>query len=70
MGLRNGAVDEDDGYVITMVTDTIENRSECVILDAKDITRGPIARIILPQRVPIGNHTCWIEGDRIDGERV
>ncbi|OEY66127.1 carotenoid oxygenase family protein [Marinobacter sp. X15-166B] len=70
VALREGAVDEDDGYVITLVTDMIEDQSECVILDAKDISRGPIARIILPHRIPIGAHACWVEGDRIDGERV
>lgn len=64
-----GAIEEDDGYVITIVTDMKENRSECVILNAKDIEAGPVARIILPERVPNGTHACWVEGDRIHGER-
>lgn len=70
LALRDGATEEDDGYLITMITDMIENRSECVILDAKDISQGPVARIVLPQRIPIGAHACWVEADRIDGERV
>lgn len=70
LALREGATDEDDGYLITMITDMIEDRSECMILDAKDISRGPVARIVLPQRIPIGAHACWVEADRIDGERV
>ncbi|PIC63124.1 carotenoid oxygenase [Sporosarcina sp. P13] len=70
LALRDNAVEEDDGYLITLVTDMKENRSECVILDAKDITQGPVARIILPHRIPIGAHACWVEADRIKGERV
>ena len=70
MALREGAVDEDDGYLITLVTDMIQNQSECLILDAKNISAGPVARIILPHRIPIGAHACWVEADRIDGERV
>ncbi|OEY67614.1 carotenoid oxygenase family protein [Marinobacter sp. X15-166B] len=70
IALRDGAVDEDDGYLITLVTDMNADRSECVILDAKDITRGPIATIVLPLRIPNGAHACWVEADRIDGERV
>lgn len=70
LALREGAVDEDDGYLITLVTDMIQNQSECLIIDAKNISDGPVARIILPHRIPIGAHACWVEADRIDGERV
>jgi len=65
---RIGAVREDDGYVVTFLNDMIENRSECLILDASDIARGPLARIILPHRISAGTHACWVEGDRIAGE--
>lgn len=65
---RIGAKAEDDGYVLSFVTDLIADRSECLILDASDIAAGPIAQIILPQRIPVGTHACWVEGDRINGE--
>jgi len=65
---RIGAVAEDDGYVITFVNDLRQNRSECLILDASDIGRGPLAQIILPHRISAGTHACWVEGDRIAGE--
>ena len=65
---RLGARDEDDGYVTVFVTDMNQDRSECLVLDARDISRGPLATIVLPERIPIGTHACWVEGDRIPGE--
>jgi carotenoid cleavage dioxygenase len=65
---RPGATSEDDGYVVVMVADMLQDRSEVMVLDAADITRGPIAQIILPERVSVGTHACWVEGDRLAGE--
>ena len=42
---------EDDGYVITLVTDTRDWTSQSLVFDARDITRGSVARVFLPQRV-------------------
>ncbi|WP_338616967.1 carotenoid oxygenase family protein [Pigmentiphaga sp. CHJ604] len=65
---RLGARGEDDGYVTVFVTDMNQDRSECLVLDARDISRGPLATIVLPERIPVGTHACWVEGDRIHGE--
>lgn len=54
--------DEDAGYVITLVTDTRDWASRCLVFDARDITRGPVARVTLPQRVPFGFHASWAPG--------
>ncbi|MEO1651951.1 MAG: carotenoid oxygenase family protein [Bacteroidota bacterium] len=62
---RIGAQSEDDGYVISFVTDAREGTSEVIILDAQNIEQEPLARIQLPQRVPLGFHACWIAGDRL-----
>ncbi|AXH99534.1 carotenoid oxygenase [Sporosarcina sp. PTS2304] len=70
IALNRDASAEDDGYIITLVTDTQEDRSECLILRADDIEAGPVARIILPERIQTGTHACWVEGDRIHNERV
>ncbi len=51
---------EDDGYLVSFVYDQNEDRSEVVILDASDMTAEPLARVILPQRVPLGFHAAWI----------
>ena len=54
---------EDDGYLVSFVHDSAENRSEVVVLAAADIAAGPVARVLLPQRVPIGFHATWVKGD-------
>ncbi len=59
---RPNARSDDDGYVVSFVHDEIEDGSEVVILDAADIAAGPIARVLLPQRVPIGFHATWVPG--------
>ncbi len=62
---RIGATEEDDGYVVSFVTDERNGQSEVVILDAKQVDQEPLARVLLPQRVPLGFHACWVDGDRI-----
>jgi carotenoid cleavage dioxygenase len=57
--------DEDDGYLVSFVHDENERRSEVVVLDARDVSAGPIARVLLPGRVPIGFHACWVRGDQL-----
>lgn len=59
---RINAKDEDDGYLVSFVTDMNENRSECVLIDAKNISAGPVCRIILPQRISSGTHATWADG--------
>ena len=62
---RENAQSEDDGYVISFVTDAVEGTSEVVIVDAQNMDQEPLARIQLPQRVPLGFHGCWVNGDRL-----
>ena len=58
---RDGA--EDDGYVVTLVTDSNSWRSESLVFDATDIEQGPICRVQLPRRVPYGFHATWARGE-------
>ncbi len=60
-----GAVDEDDGYIVSFIIDMKENRSECVVIDAKDIAAGPVCRVILPHRISSGTHATWAAHDEI-----
>ena len=53
---------EDDGYVVTLVTDSKDWSSRCLVFDATDVAAGPIARVTLPQRVPFGFHASWAPG--------
>lgn len=47
---------EGDGYLLTVVYRTAENRSDLVILDANNIAAEPIAIIKIPHRIPYGFH--------------
>lgn len=51
---------EDDGWLVSYVYDANDDRSELVILDARDLTTAPVARVKLPTRVPHGFHGNWI----------
>jgi carotenoid cleavage dioxygenase len=57
---RDGAVDEDDGYLVSFVWNANTTRSEIQVFDARRVKDGPIARVTLPQRVPMGFHAAWI----------
>lgn len=56
---------EDDGYLVGFVWNGRENRSECQVWDAKDIAHGPVAKIIIPDRVPNGFHSTWVSAERL-----
>ena len=52
---------EDDGWVIAFVWDEQQQHSECIVLDAARFEDGPIARVIMPARVPFGFHSAWVD---------
>ena len=62
---REGSRGDDDGYLVSFVTDERDGRSEVEILDASDIAAGPVARVRLPQRVPLGFHATWVRADQL-----
>ncbi|WP_157245681.1 carotenoid oxygenase family protein [Nonomuraea typhae] len=62
---RDGSTGEDDGYLVSFVTDEREDRSEVQILDASRIADGPVARVLLPQRVPLGFHATWVRAEQL-----
>jgi len=53
------AANEDDGYLITYVAIEGETYSEAHLFLAHDIGHGPIAKIKIPHRIPLGFHACW-----------
>ena len=56
------AAPEDDGYVLTLVTDGRTGTAEVVVLDAANIAAGPVARVpIEGTNIPHGLHGCWAE---------
>jgi carotenoid cleavage dioxygenase len=50
---------EDDAYLLAIVYDAARGASDFIVLDAKDVAKGPIASVSLPQRVPFGFHGAW-----------
>ena len=50
---RPGGTAEDDGWLVTYVHDLPAGTAELVVLDAQDFGRGYVARVPLPQRVPV-----------------
>jgi carotenoid cleavage dioxygenase len=59
---RPGSVDEDDGWVLAFVHDETEGQSELIVCDARHFSGPPVARVLLPQRVPYGLHGLWLGG--------
>lgn len=60
---------EDDGYVVSFVTDMNTDSSECVVLDASDLARGPVARIRLPHRIS-RNARLLADASELRGEQA
>ena len=50
---------EDDGWLLAFVTDPATDHSELVVLDAHEVDAGPIARVKMERRVPLGFHANW-----------
>ena len=50
---------EDDGWLLSFVTDRATETSELVILDARDVAGAPVARVQMATRVPLGFHAHW-----------
>jgi len=50
---------EDEGVVMAYVYYGDRDESEFVLLDARNFSAEPIARVKLPQRVPYGFHGSW-----------
>ena len=64
---RPDATAEDDGWLVTFVHDGNDDSAEFAVLDAQDFSRGYVARVKLPQRVPFGFHGNWVPDARMSG---
>ena len=58
---RPGASAEDDGYLLELLMSA--DKAQLLILDAADMQE--LARLHLPQRVPFGVHSCWLDSNTI-----
>lgn len=55
---KEGAA-EGDGWIVSLLYDRARNLSDFIVLDVDDISKGPVARVELPTRVPFGFHGNW-----------
>ena len=53
---------EGEGYLIALAYLGQENRSDLMIFDAENVASGPLARAMLPHRIPYGFHGNWRQG--------
>ena len=65
---RKGAASEDDGYLVTFLIDENSGTSQLAILDASDVTKGPICRALLPHKISSGVHSTWVEHSQLKAD--
>ena len=61
-GKKNENSDEGVGYLLALAYLGKENRSDLMIFDAENISSGPLAKAMLPHRIPYGFHGNWRQG--------
>ena len=59
---RPDATAEDDGWLITYVFDQTSDTSEMVVIDTLAFDDEPVARVLIPKRIPYGFHGTWLPG--------
>ncbi|MEO1561684.1 MAG: carotenoid oxygenase family protein, partial [Cyanobacteria bacterium J06632_19] len=63
---RNRHGDEDDGWLLGLIYDSNHHRSDVVILDAKDLNKGVIAKLHLKHHIPYGLHGNFVNDVFVD----
>ncbi|XP_047973979.1 probable carotenoid cleavage dioxygenase 4, chloroplastic [Salvia hispanica] len=58
---REGAEEEDDGYLVAYVSNEKTEESHFVVMDAKSATLDIVAAVKLPRRVPQGFHSIFVK---------
>ena len=61
---------EDEGFLLTFVTDEAAGTSELVVLDARDehfAAVAPQCRVRMPRRIPYGFHGTWLPAEGGEG---
>lgn len=55
---------EGDGWVLAVVWRARSDTSELLVLESREVERGPVATVELPQRVPFGFHGNFVPESR------
>lgn len=61
-----GNAAEDDGFLVTYTTDCRTKESFCMIYDAQTMSNTPVAKIKMPQRVPVGLHGIFLPSSELE----
>ena len=64
------AQQEDDGWLVTYVFDAADEKSELAVIDARNFSSPPIARVRIPARIPFGFHGIWLADEQLGQQRV
>lgn len=56
---------EGKGWLLGYLSHMDADCGELIILDATRPQADPLARIRLPQRMPLGSHGCWLARDQL-----
>jgi carotenoid cleavage dioxygenase-like enzyme len=62
---RVNAQTEDDGWLVSYVHDEAAGTSELTVIEVRDFSAPPVARVQIPARVPYGFHGAWIPGEML-----
>ncbi len=57
---RDNSKDEDDGYLISFVTNLESKKGEIQVFSAENPSKGPLSRLIVPQQIPQGFHSSYV----------
>ena len=49
-----------DGYLLTVINRLAENHSDLAVLDARNVSAGPLALFRMPVRVRMAFHGTWV----------
>ncbi|MGL4542953.1 MAG: carotenoid oxygenase family protein, partial [Polymorphobacter sp.] len=66
---RLDAKSEDDGYLVSFITDENTGTSECILVDCLNFAAGPVCRIALPHKISSGTHSTWVDRRELDKAR-
>lgn len=62
---KQASNEEDAGYLMTFVHDLNNDSAEFVVIDAQNFSRGYVAQVKLPRRIPFGFHGNWVSDESV-----
>lgn len=53
---------EGEGYILQLAHDIQHNLTDLLVFAAEDVEAGPVAKVKVPVRIPVGFHGTWVGG--------